>query len=464
MKIFTILLFLFVLISGTYTQPVNGPYMVIDSILVSGNNKTVDAIIKRELTFKPGDTIALKKLTSILSENKDNLLKTSLFNYVTITLANVRQNRGSFKIIVEERWYLWPELYFAHADRNLSNFIKSADWSRIKYGAGLTHYNFRGRKEKFGFLFISGFVNRYALTYRNFYLDKKLQHSLSAELFYDTPKKLVYDVEQNEELVLKAEDILIVKKEGYLDYNYRQNLYTSHNFRIGYLDYNISDTILSLNPDYLETGLVDAKFPTISYAFTWDKRNSVFYPTSGFHTLSRAKHVGLINNETNFWQFNQELSFYKQLFNFPLFIGTLNKAKLTTTDKRPLFMYDEIGYRDNLRGFEYYVVNGKYALMTFNTIKYRLFKTRIVELDYIPIPSINKVHFTPYLNIFFDAGYVGRDALYNRSDTNLLVDELLTGMGIGIDVVTYYDRVLSVYYSYNSINEGGFYISISSGY
>jgi len=442
------------------------PFVVIERVNIEGNKKTVPQIIKRELTFQIGDTILLTNLTDVFAENRDNLLKTSLFNYVTLTLDNVYENRASIKIMLEERWYIWPEIYLAHADRNLSNWIRTGDFSRIKYGLGVSHYNFRGRKEKLGVLFISGFVNRYGLSYNNFYLDKALKHSLSLELLYDTPKKLVYNVQNNVEQVLKTDDILIDKKEGYLQYMFRQHLYLTHSLRSGILNYQVSDTIVSSNPEFLTNQRKKAGFFTVSYTINYDRLNSNYYPTTGYQASFRAKKVGLPNNVYDFWQLKQVVSYYQPIpiFNWPLYIGTVNKFKLSTIDQRPLFMYDEIGYRDNLRGFEFYVINGKYAWVSYNSLKLRLIETQIIEVPYVPIPSVNKVHLTPYLNIFADFGYVGRDNLFNQNKDNFLTDQLLSGVGIGIDLVTYYDRVLSFYYAYNSLNKGGIYVNLSSGF
>ena len=58
--------------------------IVVDSVVIVGNKQTKAKIIFRELTFKIGDTIQTWDFGNRLGNSRQNLLNTSLFNFVTI--------------------------------------------------------------------------------------------------------------------------------------------------------------------------------------------------------------------------------------------------------------------------------------------------------------------------------------------------------------------------------------------
>jgi hypothetical protein len=59
--------------------------------------------------------------------------------------------------------------------------------------------------------------------------------------------------------------------------------------------------------------------------------------------------------------------------------------------------------------------------------------------------------------VFFDAGYVDTFQTW-QSNGNQLPGTFLTGKGIGLDLVTYYEKVFRIEYSWNKNNEGGFFL------
>ena len=69
-------------------------------------------------------------------------------------------------------------------------------------------------------------------------------------------------------------------------------------------------------------------------------------------------------------------------------------------------------------------------------------------------PTISNFHYAFYLNTFVDVGYVNDDIYLNNS----LANQFMLGYGIGIDFVTYYDKVIRVEFSTNRLNEFGFFL------
>src|SRR5688500_624063 len=92
-------------------------YFIVNNVLVLGNKVTKRFIIMRELSFSENDTIRYTQLDEKLKTSKQNLLNTSLFNFVTIDTFDTRANRANIIITVKERWYTWPVPIFELADR-----------------------------------------------------------------------------------------------------------------------------------------------------------------------------------------------------------------------------------------------------------------------------------------------------------------------------------------------------------
>jgi hypothetical protein len=113
-----------------------------------------------------------------------------------------------------------------------------------------------------------------------------------------------------------------------------------------------------------------------------------------------------------------------------------------------------LGYSDAyLRGLEYYVVDGVAGGFVRNTVGKEFFsytfKTGLRSKTYAAIP------FKFYLKAYGDVGYV-----YNKNNNrlNMLNNKMLYTGGIGLDIISIYDVVLRVEYSFNQLNQNGLFV------
>ena len=164
----TIFISSFLFASTKKNLPDSLNYYFITKISIEGNKKTKDRVIIHELTFSYGDTINIKNISLQIEKSQQNLHKTKLFNFVTINYEIINYNSLIISIKVEERWYLWPQIGVAYADRNFSAWLKHKDFKRIVYGIALEKYNFRGLKEKIRFKIYFGFENEFAFFLRQY--------------------------------------------------------------------------------------------------------------------------------------------------------------------------------------------------------------------------------------------------------------------------------------------------------
>jgi hypothetical protein len=81
-------------------------------------------------------------------------------------------------------------------------------------------------------------------------------------------------------------------------------------------------------------------------------------------------------------------------------------------------------------------------------------------LNFLPVRQFNKIHISSYLNLFFDAGYVHDYYPGDKVFGNSLVDKPLYSGGIGIDMVTYYDKMLRIDLALNSMGDLGLFVSL----
>jgi hypothetical protein len=125
-------------------------------------------------------------------------------------------------------------------------------------------------------------------------------------------------------------------------------------------------------------------------------------------------------------------------------------------------MQQGLGYgREYVRGYEYYVVDGRDFLLWKNNFKFAIIPARVFGIDFLRSPKFNKVPFALYLNVFGDLGYVLYDGDY-PDPSNDLRNSLLLGCGVGLDLATYYDIVIRLEASVNRDGMPGIYLHFTA--
>ncbi len=145
-----------------------------------------------------------------------------------------------------------------------------------------------------------------------------------------------------------------------------------------------------------------------------------------------------------------------------LFYAAMAEGKVAISGDQPYYLQRGLGYgNDFVRGYEYYVIDGNNFALVKNEIKYCLINIPEIKLPTNQIPFLrgrqfNKANFALYLAVYGDWGYVG-DADPNV-ENNFLANTPLWGYGLGLDMVTYYSIVVRFEYSFNKLNQNGFFL------
>ncbi len=433
--------------------------VVVSHIELIGNKVTKPKIIMRELTFSKNDTLSSADLSNRFESSRENLLKTSLFNYVYFDTSEVEGNLIDVTVKLEERWYTWPEIYINHADRNFNSWWRSKDFGRLYYGLGLTRYNFRGRQEKFSLRGIIGFTSLLSAAYDYIYLDKARKHYLDIEVFFENQNRLDYITQGNEIQQFKSDNRIFRKSSYFLRYNYRQKFYTFHTLILGYFDFVVSDTVISLNDNFLGSSRKNTDFSVLSYIFENDHRDLKFYPLKGSYFTFQVSYYGLFNHSINKLEVKTGYHRFFEMHRH-LYSSLSVKTQVGNHEKQPYVLTEALGYNDYLRGYENYVIDGQNFFLFKSSLKYEILPTKIITLKFIPFKQFNKIHIAAYMNLFFDAGYVQDQYTEYLLLNNNLVNKAIYTFGAGIDLVTYYDKMLRVDLAHNEIDGWGVYLNL----
>jgi len=134
----------------------------ISAIEITGNKKTRDYIVKRELPYKVGDLLSKNDLDSLNIVAQQQLFNTALFLETIVSTDLLDSASAKIKIQLKERWYLFPLPYFRWVDRNFNQWWNEQNRSldRVNYGINFRQANATGNNDKLTIGYITGYTNQ----------------------------------------------------------------------------------------------------------------------------------------------------------------------------------------------------------------------------------------------------------------------------------------------------------------
>ncbi|RYD73705.1 MAG: hypothetical protein EOP53_19625 [Sphingobacteriales bacterium] len=173
--------------------------LIVDSIVITGNKKTKQYIIEREMRFKAGDTIPAAKLYEKLEESRQLIYNTNLFADVTLTPAFVSGEGIKIIVTLKERWYIYPTPQFQLSDRNINEWIEryNADLNRVTYGIKFAHYNLSGRRDQLRVFLLNGFSRNFSAVYSAPYSNRNLTEGFSVSGGFSQTRAAIFATNQN---------------------------------------------------------------------------------------------------------------------------------------------------------------------------------------------------------------------------------------------------------------------------
>jgi outer membrane protein assembly factor BamA len=427
---------------------------VIRDIQVTGHRRTREFIVLREVTLERGRSYTVAEILSNIRTTRQNLMNTTLF--VDVNVSPCRWEGDSLDILVDvkERWYFWPSLYFRPVDRNWNVWVNQYDISldRINYGLKFRGDNVTGRNDKLTLWLVNGYTRQLALKYFNPFADPSLRHGYGFEVTYAQNREVNYSTRRNQQSFYKDPNRFI-REQFYAGviYSYRKGSINRHTAKLGFWVDNVADTLLRLNPRFFNSESTRMTYPELSYSFQHLNVDYIPYPTRGqsleFMFLKRG-----MGGPLDLWSFDVSASKYWTLPH-KVYYSLQTKLGLKLPFDQPFINQPFLGYSDTyMRGLEYYVVDGVAGGYARNTVRKEIgrvnLRTGLKSRTYASIP------FRFFLKAYGDVGLVYNR--YNLTD-NMLTNRFLYTGGFGIDVLTIYDWVIRLEYSFNQLNERAFF-------
>lgn len=438
--------------------------VVVGEIRFEGNKITKERIVLRELMFHSGDTLTVSVLDQLLEKSRENLLNTSLFNFVTYRKNEIGSDPAVADIVFSftERWYIWPWPIIEFADRNFNTWWnENRDLSRMSYGAVLKWNNFRGRKELLRLTARFGYNEQYGFDYTIPLLNRKETLGMGLGLYYNRTKEVAVANIHDQLVYYKNHDEYVFRGwSSFLSLSYRREIYNTHTLRLEYEFRDYADTLPAINPSFSPNGLSAYQYLSLVYQLKIDHRDYKPYPLNGYYfDLEAGKRgLGLLENGgLDVFYISGTFRKYFQIHGRWYFASGLN-SRFSNESEWPFPLQRAIGYgRDIVRGYEYYVVSGNNYGIFKNNLKFALLPPREVSLGFLRSEKFSKLFYAFYMNAFLDMGFA--DNPYpDHTLENRLENSFLIGYGLGLDFVTYYDLVFRFEYSLNRMGEHGFYL------
>ncbi|GAB3906910.1 hypothetical protein GCM10028803_40050 [Larkinella knui] len=436
-------------------------YWVVRSVVLSGNHRTRDRIILRELEVKAGDTVQRQQLTEKLAWDQRKITNTNLFVTVDVLAKEVGPHQIDIQVNLKERWYVFVIPIFDLADRNFNEwwYERGRSFRRTIYGARLSYKNVTGNADKINAIFEFGFTRRTQVLYTLPYIDRAQKTGISVGASYQTNKEVAYRSALDKLVYFRSEDLMRDRFYTNVILTRRNQFYNFHRLELRYVRNSIADTIARLNPDYFLNGQTHQRYFLLSYQFTHDRRDAVAYPLRGHYFNLAANQYGVFASD-NVRLFDVSASYTRYwALGARFYASNSGRGKLSWPDRQPYSNLRGLGYlTDFVRGYELYVIDGQRYGLLRNTLKYQLLNVR-KQLSWVPMKQFNTVPVAVYLSLFGDMGYV--NSTLAQEYNSRLANSWLYGGGVALDVATFYNIVGRVSYSINRQGQTGIFFNFT---
>jgi outer membrane protein assembly factor BamA len=435
---------------------------VVGEINIFGNTQTKPHIILRELALKKGDTLSKEQLKQLRDKAMRQVFNLKLFTSVVIEIEPKNDlGISDINIYLKERWYLFVIPILELGDRNFNEWWETKRLDRLNYGVRVTRFNMRGRNETIRINLQSGFTRKASLDYSFPYINKALTIGADVNFTYSDNKEVWYKTEDNKLQQFRDPDnVLFRRYKTGITFNYRKKIYSTHRLINEYNNLSIADTITSedLNSNFFRNANTNQQTIYTAYNYTYDIRDFRQYALNGYMFSAEVGRFTFLNYDGHFYQALVLGEYYKKLTTKSYF-DISGSVKYSSTSKQPYNLYRAFGYNFFVRGFEYNVIDGQHAFLGKVNYRYNIIKQKQYSLNTNKFKKFSTIPIAAYLKVYYDGGYVNNPEALK---SNTFANTYLNGYGVGLDLVTYYDRVVMFEYSFNNKGQRGLFLHFNS--
>lgn len=423
-------------------------------VIFVGNDVTKERTLRAELDFREGDTLQAATLARRIEANRRRVFNLQLFHQV---LVEVVCRSGDLTVLfsVQERWYTFPVPILSIADRNFRAWADRSDrWRRVDYGIHLTRKNFRGRNEELRGNLQLGFNRKYELFYEAPGYGRRRRVGVGGGISYYKARALDYATVQDRLAPFRPEGGFPIERR-YLTagLRWRNTVRFLAAFDASYHREAISDSVNHLNPDYY-LGRTRREYLDFGLSAVLNQRNTFAYPLTGRYAQAQVVYRRFLTAGAPPQVLIRARYAHYAALGGPFYYNASMQGQLHFSRRLAYADNRALGYDALVRGYDRYVVDGRHYALVQQGVSYRVFDAGQVQLQGVPNSKINTIPLALYFNTFTDAGYVSTPAVVAG---NQLPERLLASAGVGLHLVTYYDRVFTLEYTRNLRGQGGFF-------
>lgn len=465
--------FLFFHIS-TFAQEALVPFKVapkkyfIEKVVIEGNRRTKEKIIRRELKYSENDSIPAAKLDSILLWERNKIFNTNLFVTVDVKLIKNDTNLNAIlHIYLREQWYTVPQLVFDVPNGNYNYWLYQlgASLTKVNFGAKLFQRNCFGRNQTLRLTLQAGFTRNIDVSYEIPYINKKQTLGIIVYTSVSNNRNLNFATVDNKWKSLDSSSYgdfsylqNRVNRESFrvgFGFNYRPAFFTSHFFELAYYHNTISDTIAKINPEFFMNGQTKQRYFYLHYALNDDHRDVRQFALKGYVSRIDVEQLGITPFETqNITRITATHARYYPLTKRFSYAGRI-KAKVSFPDIQPFVDFRALGGgQDLVRGYDIYQIDGQHYFLWRNSLRFRVFSKLFDLGKLVFIRQFRHIPIDIYLSLFSDAGYVANRSIVSTEFFNnkRFSNIPLGSVGVGLNIVTFYNSVFRLEYSINGAN------------
>ncbi len=405
---------------------------IIDTIIVTGNEKTRAYVITDEMTLKPG-MVATREA---MEYDRNRIYSLGLFTRVDLEYYAADSLRF-IAVDVSERWYIVPIILLG---------FKEGDPKKLYYGAGLMDYNFRGRNQRLAGSGALGYNPSADFSFSDPLLVR------SHNLYFGT---VVSTSEVRNKSALEAAiggDFNERHYDAEVTLGKRLDLYRTAGLTAGYQIVQITGYRIGRTASPTSR---DACF-LLSAGYVNDSRDLKEYASRGAYTSLFVTKYGFGESEVNYARFGFDVRRYAPL---PLRLSLAGRlyANLSTGELIPTYARVYFGYDERIRGHYTTVYEGEDMAGGTLELRFSLLQPRVLDMTSLPIPrEFAFWRFGASLALFADAG----TALFHKDENSLKLSSLASGYGGGVDLLLPYSFVVRLGYAINPDGRGQFILDL----
>ena len=421
---------------GSDTLFYKGDYsVIIDSIVIIGNDQTEDFIILRELTVALGDTLNPK----LAEYNRERVYSLNIFNEVKLHPFQLN-NVNYLLITIEESWYIYP-LPFLN--------LKDRDWSKISYGIAVKIANFRGRNETLRGRLALGYDPSLSFSYSNPDLSRNLDLFSNFQIGLQEVNNRSETAEE-----LAGEDF--EHKFYFAKFSLGKRFGLFHRFALT-LGYDYIETPFFIEGISASNERID-RTVILGASYNYDTRDLRQYASNGLFAFASFELKGMGINDIKY-----RIAYFDYREYRPIISSLVLKWRLAarlTNGKVPFYDYSYLGLGQRIRGHWDEQQEGNDLFIGLLELDYWILNDYRLNLYWIPLLPNSLLSYRVGLvwELFVDTGTT------RLIGEPLALNQFSTGYGTGVSLLLLPYFTMRIEYAVNEQFKGQWIFDIGASF